>query len=217
MPDLDFQVAGVEPASNGLTPLLHFKLRITGADPQDQFHAVLLNAQIQIQPAQRAYTPDEQAKLVELFGEPKRWSETLRNRLWAHTNSNVGAFTGSTEAVLAVPCSFDLNVASAKYFHALEGGEVALLFLFSGTVFYPSPDGRLQVGRISWNKECTFRMPAQTWRDLMDRLYPNSAWLALRRDAFEQLCRYKRERGLMTWEDVIEQLLPQPEPEEVPA
>src|SRR5581483_951730 len=116
MPDLDFQVAGVEPASNGLTPLLHFKLRITGADPQDQFHAVLLNAQIQIQPAQRAYTPDEQAKLVELFGEPKRWSKPCRNLLGAHTTAIVGFFTGPTEPALAFPFSFDRNVAPENFF-----------------------------------------------------------------------------------------------------
>lgn len=208
MPDLNFQISGVEPAATGLTPLLLFKLQISDAGAGEKISGVLLNAQIQIQPAQRTYNPAEKEKLVELFGEPKRWGETLRNRLLAHANTAVGPFTGQLEVNLPVPCTFDLNIASARYFYALDGGEVSLLFLFSGSIFYAAPDGRLQIERISWNKECAYRMPIQMWRDLMERHYPNSAWLALRRDVFDRLCEYKRDNGLLTWEQVIEQLLP---------
>jgi len=207
MPDLNFQIAGAEPAANGLTPLLLFKLEISNAAAGEKISGVLLNAQIQIQPAQRAYNPAEKQKLVELFGEPKRWGETVRNRLWAHANTAVGPFTGRTEVNLGVPCTFDLNIASAKYFYALEGGDISLLFLFSGSIFYAAPDGRLQIERISWNKECAYRMPIQMWRDLMDHHYPNSGWLALRRDVFDRLYEHKRENGLLTWEQVVEQLL----------
>lgn len=207
MPDLDFQITGVEPAANGLTPLLHFKLQITNSPSTEMIQAVLLNAQIQIQCPQRAYTPTEKEKLVELFGEPERWGQTLRNKLWAHTNATVGTFSGGAEIILPVSCTYDLNVVATKYFYALEGGEVSLLFLFSGSIFYATPDGRLQVERISWNKECVYRMPAKVWRELMDRHYPNSAWLSLQRDVFEQLCAFKRENGIATWEETIERLL----------
>jgi len=217
MPDLNFQIAGVEPATNGLTPLLLFKLQISNAATDEKISGVFLNAQIQIQPAQRAYNPVEKEKLVELFGEPKRWGETLRNRLWSHANTAVGPFTGHTDINLPVSCTFDLNIASAKYFYALDSGEVALLFLFSGSIFYAAPDGRLQIERISWNKECAYRMPIQMWRDLMQRHYPNSAWLALRRDVFDRLYEHKRKNGLPTWEQVIEQLLPAEVAEEATA
>ncbi len=43
---------------------------------------------------------------------------------------------------------------------------------------------------------------------MMDHYYPNSAWLRLRRDAFERLHAYKRSHGLATWEEAIESLLP---------
>src|SRR3954447_16647252 len=136
MHDLDFKIIGVESAARGLTPLLHFKLQITAAPSTDAIQALLLATQIQIQPAQRGYNAKEQDKLLDLFGEPERWGQTLRNRLWTHTNVTVGAITGATEAILTVPCTYDLNVAAAKYFYALEGGEVPLLFLFSGSLFY---------------------------------------------------------------------------------
>jgi len=69
------------------------------------------------------------------------------------------------------------------------------LFLFSGSIFYAAEDGRLQVQRISWEKECVYRMPLGTWQELMDRHYPNTAWLSLRRDVFDRLCEYKRAGG----------------------
>jgi len=120
----------------------------------------------------------------------------------------VRPFTGATTATLTVPCTFDLNVMATKYFYALEGGEIPLLFLFSGTVFYEGPDGNLQVQQISWNKECAYRLPVAVWRELMDHHYPNTAWLSLNREVFERLYAYRRSHGIATWDQTIEQLLP---------
>ncbi|HWD18272.1 MAG TPA: DUF6084 family protein [Verrucomicrobiae bacterium] len=207
MPELDFQIVGVQPVLRGLTPLLHFKLKISAAPADAPIQSVLLNAQIQIQPPQRAYTAVEKERLVELFGSPERWGQTLRNRLWAHASATAGNFTGTTEATLPVPCTYDLNIAATKYFYALEGGEVSLLFLFSGSIFYLGPDGHLQVERISWNKECVYRIPVQTWKDLMEEHYPNTAWISLPRDTFDRLWAYRREHGHTNWEQTLTQLL----------
>jgi hypothetical protein len=215
MPDLNFKITGVEPAVHGLTPLLHFKLQVANAPATETIQTVALHAQIQFQSAQRAYNAREQERLSDLFGTPDRWGQTLRNRLWAHANTMVRTFTGTTEAILPVPCTYDLNVMATKYFYALEDGDVSLLFLFSGTTFYTAPDDRLQAEPISWNKECVYRMPSQLWRQMMDQHYPNSAWLYLHRDSFERLYAYKRRHGLATWEQTIERLLPELEAKEV--
>ncbi|MDB6066425.1 MAG: hypothetical protein JWR26_2633 [Pedosphaera sp.] len=211
MPELDFKVTGVIPVARGLTPLLHFKLQVTNTPETETIHGVLLNAQIQIQSANRTYNPVEKEKLVDLFGAPDRWGQTLRNRLWTHSNAMVRSFTGSTDALLQVQCTYDLNVAATKYFHALDEADVGLLFLFSGTVFYAAPDGRFQAQQISWNKECVYRMPVRVWREMMEKHYPNSAWLYLRRESFDRLYAYKRRNGLATWEQTIDQLLPEKE------
>ena len=42
---------------------------------------------------------------------------------------------------------------------------------------------------------------------MMDIYYPNSAWLCLRRDVFEQLYQYKVDNGILTWEQVLEKML----------
>ena len=40
-------------------------------------HSIALRTQIRIEPRHRTYAPEEQARLVDLFGEPARWGETL--------------------------------------------------------------------------------------------------------------------------------------------
>jgi hypothetical protein len=215
MTELHFQITGVEAASHGMVPLLQFHLGIACHPPQAQVQSVILRVQIQFAAPQRNYGEREKERLVELFGPPSQWSRTLRNRLWTHVSTSVGAFTGSTEVALPVPCSFDLNVAAAKYLHALEDGEVPLLFLFSGTVFYAGSTGGLQVHQIPWDKECSYRMPVRTWRDLMDEHFPNAAWVSLSRDSLERLYAYRRKQGLGTWEETMERLLTAAEPQEV--
>ena len=217
MPDLDFRIVGVQAAARGVTPLLQFKVAIANRPETETIQAVILHTQIQIQSPQRAYNGSEKAALIELFGPPEQWGQTLRNRLWAVSHTTVSTFAGSTETLLAVPCTYDLNVTATKYFYALESGEVPLLFLFSGTVFYAARDGHLQVEQISWNREATYQMPARVWRELMEQHYPNSAWLALRRDIFDRLYTYKRTHGLATWDQVVDELLPAAQPQEVVA
>ncbi len=207
MPDLDFSIIGVEHAAHGLTPLLHFKLGVTNTPPNETIQSVILQAQIQIQAPGRSYNENEKPKLIDLFGTPDTWGTTLRARLWTLSNTTVRTFSGRSEAILAVPCSFDLNVAGTKYFYALEEGEVPLLFLFSGTIFYTGPDGRLQVQQISWNKECTYRMPVSVWQRMMDHHYPNTAFISIERDVFERLREYKQNAGVSTWEQALEKLL----------
>jgi hypothetical protein len=213
MPELTFQVTGVQPCAQSIAPLLQFKLRVANSSRDEAIHTILLSAQVQIQAPQRSYNPQEKEKLLELFGPPESWGQTLRNRLWTQTNATIGAFSGSVDALLPVACTCDLNLAATKYMRALEGGEVSLLFLFSGSVFYVGSDGRLQVSPISWNSECVYRMPAQVWRDAMERHYPNVEWLCLRRDTFEQLHGYKRRHCLVTWEDTLDRLLSANNPE----
>jgi Family of unknown function (DUF6084) len=140
MPDLNFQVKGIEPSTRGLTPLLHFNLEVSNNPSIERIQAVLVQAQIQIQAAQRRYNDREKEGLRDLFGTSDRWGQTLRNRLWTHASATVRSFSGSTEFVLPVQCTYDFNVIATKYFYALDEGEVPLLFLFSGTIFYLTPD-----------------------------------------------------------------------------
>jgi len=116
-------------------------------------------------------------------------------------------------AELPVVCSYDFEVAAAKYFYALEDGEVPLLFLFSGTVFYAAGEGRLQITQISWEKEAPFRLPIHVWKEMMDHYFPNSAWLRVGKDVFDRLYAYKARHALPTWDDALDRLLGEHETE----
>jgi len=207
MPDLDFQIESAEVTPYAAAPQLALKLRITNGDPEEKIHTVALRSQIQIEVTRRHYTSDEQEKLRDLFGEPDRWGQTLRSLLWTHAPVVVPSFASETVVDLPIPCTFDFNVAATKYFHGLQDGVIPLCLMFSGTVFYAKGDAGLQVAPISWNKEARFKLPVQVWRDVIEAFYPNTAWLCLRRDAFEHLYQYKVRKGIPTWEQAIEELL----------
>jgi hypothetical protein len=211
MPDLDFAVESAESVPFAAAPTISLKLRVTNAQPEENIHTIALRAQIQIEATRRRYSDADKAKLLDLFGEPDRWSRTLRAMLWTHASVVIPAFTESTIADLQIPCTFDFNVAATKYFHGVADGEIPLNLLFSGTVFYALPDGTLQVTPIPWNKEARFRLPVQVWRKMMDEYYPNSAWLSVHRDVFERLYEFKVRNGIPSWEEALDRLLAQVE------
>jgi hypothetical protein len=207
MPDLNFRVEDAQAVQYAAAPLLSFRIRASNNGDEQAIHAVVLRAQIQLEVTRRHYSPKEQAKLQDLFGEPDRWGQTLRNLLWTHAIMVVPPFAKETVVDLPVPCTFDFNVAATKYFHGLLEGDLPLNFLFSGTVFYPGQDDRLQVSPISWEKEAKFKLPVKVWKDVIDHYYPNSTWLHLRRDVFDRLYQYKVRHGIPTWEQVVERVL----------
>ncbi len=207
MPDLSFEIISAEVATYSVLPMLIFKMRIVNAIEEEQINTISLKCQIMLSVIQRRYNAEEKAKLQELFGEPERWGKTLRTFLWTHVITVVPRFSGSTIVELPVPCSYDFEVVSTKYFNALEDGEIPLNFLFSGTIFYQGEAGNLQIGQISWSKEANYRLPVALWKEAIGTHFPNSAWIRLHKDVFDQLYQYKITHGLITWEDVLARLL----------
>lgn len=207
MPDLHISIEGAEVVPYAAAPLLAFKARIVNRLDGEIVHTLALRAQIQIEVTRRKYDANEQARLQDLFGEPSRWGQTLRNMLWTHASVVAPRFTGGITTDILVPCSFDFNVAATKYFHGVTSGDLPLCFQFSGTVFYGGEDGALQVAPVSWDKEAKYRLPVKVWKDLIDVYYPNSAWLSLQRDTFEKLYQFKVREGIPTWEEALERAL----------
>jgi hypothetical protein len=205
MSDLSFAVLGARAVPYAAVPTLVFRLRIAEATGE-RIHTIALRCQIQIEPRRRHYSADEEERLLELFGEPQRWGQTLKTILWTHASLMVPGFTGSTEVDLPVTCTYDFEVTAAKYFHGLDDGEIPLLLLFSGTVFTRGQSG-FSVEPVPWEKEASFRLPVRVWRELMDHYFPGSAWIRLRRDSLDALHRFRGRRALPSWDDALEVLL----------
>ena len=205
-PEIEFAVSAAEPLEYAATPTLKFALDILarGGHP---IRSLLLDVQIQIAARRRGYGPDSQGRLLELFGTPDRWATTLRTLPWLRTTVVVPPFTGASTVAVTVPCTYDLEVTAARYLAALEGGEVPLELMFSGSVFYIAPDGRLQTARIPWESEVAYDMPVAVWRRTMDAHFPGSAWLRLGRESYDRLCAYKARHAFASWEATIGALL----------
>jgi hypothetical protein len=205
MSALDFEVVGARPEPHAAVPTIMLRLRISGSEGA-AVHALALRCQIRIEPQRRRYSSEEEEHLYELFGETPRWGDSLRPFLWTHASMTLPGFTGTTEVDLPIECTYDFEVAGAKYLHGLTSGEVPLLLLFSGTVFSKGTQG-FTAEPISWSTEASYRMPVAVWRGMMDLYFPNSAWLRVQRDTLDQLQAFKAARGLPTWDQAFSQLL----------
>jgi hypothetical protein len=203
---LAFAVEGASVAERTVAPALALDVRVerVGGGP---VRAIGLQAQVRIAAPRRGYDAATQARLRELFGPPEDWGRTLHGLLWAQASAMVGPFAGATAVTLALPCSYDLDVAAAKYLDALRDGAIPLDLQFSGTVFAAAPDGRLQVTRIPSDCEASFALPVALWREAMERTFGEAPWLRLRRDVFDRLYAYRAGRSLGSWEATVEALL----------
>ncbi|MFE6056666.1 DUF6084 family protein [Kitasatospora sp. NPDC056446] len=204
MTALGFSCTGVRSDPYAASPTLVFRLRIT-APPDTPVHALMLRCQLRIEPGRRSYGEPEGGRLADLFGERERWANTLHPIQFATVPLMVPGFTGETETDLPVPCSYDLEVASARYFRALDGGEVPLLLLFSGTAF--AGPGGFRVTPVPWDKEASVRMPVRVWREAVDQHFPGCGWLRLPDGLMDELLAYRSRRALPSWEATVRELL----------
>jgi hypothetical protein len=209
MTDLQFEVVDARTEPRAAVPTIMFRTRAEEADGR-RVHAVALRCQIRIEPQRRRYSEQEEEKLYELFGETPQWGSSLRPFLWTHVSSTVGRFEGTTEFDLPVECTYDFEVAGAKYMHALGAGDIPLIFLFSGTVFTDGASG-FSVEPLSWSTESSYRLPVAVWRSTMDAYFPGSRFLRVRRDTLDALQRFRATRGLPTWDQAFAQLFKEAE------
>ena len=205
MVELEFSVLDIAPEPYAAAPQLTARLRVqekSGA----AVHAMALRCQVRILAQRRGYDADEEAGLLELFGSRGRWPTTLKPFIWMHSGVLVQGFADSVDVDLPLPCTFDFEVAAAKYLNSLRDGTVPLEFLFSGTVFTRGAAG-FGVEQVPWDRESRYDLPVAAWRSLMDAFFPNQGWIRLDRDVLAALARYKAVHGLISWEAAIEGLL----------
>ena len=205
-PEPEFQVLGAKGRRHAAVPVLEFDVHVSEPSGR-QVYAIALSAQVMIEPARRSYDDETREKLVELFGPPERWATTTRSLVWHQADALVPAFIGSTTFHVAVPATFDVEVASSKYLHGLPEGEVPLAFNFNGTVHDRGDDGRLPMSLVPWSCSAEFRLPVRTWRELIEHYYPRTGWIALREETLLALQREKAKRASPTLDACVAELL----------
>jgi hypothetical protein len=200
-----FTVLEVVPEPYAAVPILTARISVTAPD-HEPVHAIALRCQVRIEPLRRGYSDEEAVGLTDLFGPRERWATTQRTFLWQHSTAMVPAFVDATEMTLSLECTYDFEVAAAKYLHPLRDGAVPLQFLFSGTVFMAGQRG-FSVQQVSWDCEDRYDMPVPVWRELIRQHYPNTGWVRLPHDTVAALAAYKSTRGLLSIEDAVTALL----------
>lgn len=203
--DLSFAVLDVAPEPYAVAPVLMAQIGIAAGDDRP-VHALALRCQVRIEPLRRRYGDDEADGLLDLFGPRSRWADTQRTFCWQHTATMVPGFTGATTVALALPCTYDFEVAASKYLHALADGAVPLQFLFSGTVFRTTGTG-LSVQQVSWDCEDRYDLPVAVWRTLMCTHFPDRGWVRLEHDTIAALAAHKARHGLLDLDEAVNDLL----------
>ncbi len=210
MADLIFGCTGATAERYAATPTVTFALAITERSGV-RVHAIALRCQIRIEPHRRRYSAAEAQRLHDLFGDPSRWAETVKPIQLATVTTMVPTFTAVTETDLPVPCTYDLEVASARYLQGLDDGTIPLLLLFSGTVFLATDEG-FSVELVPWSAEASYRMPVSVWHDLVDMHFPGRAWLPCGRETLDALSAFKAQRALPTWDATLTALMAEATP-----
>jgi len=203
--ELVFDCVGARADKYAVVPAMTMSLRISETSGQ-RVEAIALRCQIRIEPARRRYSGAEAERLNDLFGETQRWAETLRPMQFTNVAVMVPRFTGSIELELPVMLTYDLEIGATRYFAGLDGGEVPLLLLFSGTVFTMAGN-RIQAQQVPWSKEAAYRLPIGIWREAIDAHFPNSAWIKMSRLTLDDLQQFKTSRALPTWDATLLALL----------
>jgi hypothetical protein len=205
MVDIDFTCAEVVPDRYAAAPTVLLKMRATERTGE-RVHALALRCQVRIEPLRRHYSDDEAAKVVDLFGDRSRWGSTMQPMQLAFLSQVLPGFVSECTFDLALPLSYDVDVAAHKYLAGLDEGEIPLLLLFSGTVFTGAV-GSIAVQPVPWHKETQVRLPVAVWREAMDAIFPGQSWLRLSRDLYDRLVVFRGRHGLVGWDQVVERLL----------
>lgn len=195
----------IAPSPAAAVPTLALRLEI-GAHGRE-LRGITLGVRVSIHSERRRYRGPEVERLRELFGPPHAWSRSLGPIQWVNTTVHVGPFRDTTLASVTIPCSYDFEVAAAKYLAALDGGDVPLELQFEGTMFWNGPNGRLQAAPVPWEHEARARMPTAVWRRAVEEAFGDCVWLRLRRDVFSELHAERSRRGLTSWEATIAAML----------
>jgi len=205
-PEVTFEVLGAAHEPFAAQPTLRFEMGVSEPSGRD-IYAISLQAQINFDPARREYDAETREDLYELFGAPERWPSTTRSFLWTHASTLVHSFNDAITFGLEVPCTADLEVVASRYVQALPDGEVPLTFHFTGRMLYAGPNRQVQVVHLPWTTSAEYRLPVATFKAMIKHHHGESGFALLHNDTLQALKKYKRDRGLHSFDACVVDLL----------
>lgn len=205
MLDLRFECTNARADTQSAGPTLVFDLHVreqTGATVE----GLMLRCQFRVEPQLRNYSEGEAQQLADVFGPRSQWRSSLLPMQLATVSHLVPRFCGECNTQLPLPCSYDMEVATGKYFHSLSEGIIPLIVMFSGTAFVKAEQG-LAVEQVPWHLESRYRLGVAVWQEMMNAYFPGASWLRLRRETIDRLRAVKTAEALATWDDLMDRLV----------
>lgn len=196
MTKLEFTIREAIAEPHPATPALRLRLNLRSSG--EAIDAIAVRARVQIEPWRRRYAPGEEALLSDL-------SPTAALQ-WAETSLVLPGFDGETLFDVTLACTYDLQVAAAKYLTALADGAIPVRLFFNGTIFRGAPAG-FNVEMLPWDLECAGDIPIATWQRAMDACFAGQAWIRIDRSTFDALRRFRAAHHCASWDDAVNAML----------
>jgi hypothetical protein len=206
IPQPEFAITGAGHLAYAAVPTMVFTAEVSELSGR-RIQSIALSAQVMIEPARRGYDAATRERLSELFGPPASWAPSTQGIAWDRVSAVIPGFTGTASFALELSCTYDLEVASAKFFYALADGAVPLSFHFNGTVFYLGDGGHLQMTPVPWSASAQFAMPVAAWRAMIDEHYPGGGWIRVSSETLSALNARRAKRGLASFDACLQELL----------
>jgi len=205
-PEPEFSVVGARAEEHAAAPTVIFSLKVRESSARE-IYTIALSAQILVDPTGRGYDAVDREALLDLFGPPDQIVTSLKSLVWARADVLVPSFTEEAIFELPVACTYDLEVASAKYFASLPDGVAPLDFHFNGSIFYRGEHDRLQLVQVPWSCTARYRMPVAVWREAIATRFAETGWVRLHERTIARLRRRQAERGSPSIDDLLGELL----------
>ncbi len=137
----------------------------------------------------------------------EQWTRSLGGVPWTEASVNVPRFAASATIDVPLPCTYDFDVASAKYLAALEDGEIPVDVLLTGTMFYARGRAGCRRRAFRGTASCPHASPCRRGARRSTRPSPTrrGCGSAARRSP---RCRaYRSRNAFTTWDETFAALL----------
>ena len=206
VPEPEFDIVGARADEYAASPTVIFSVRVR--EPSErEVYTIALSTRILVDPTGRGYDETARESLYDLFGPSETMAASMQSLVWGQVAVLLPSFTGELTFDVPIACTYDLEVASAKYFASLADGVAPLDFHFNGTIFYSGDSDRLQIVHVPWSCTARYRMPVATWRKAVAACFAQTGWIRIHEETLNRLRRRQAERGAPSFDAVVSDLL----------
>lgn len=210
VPEPEIDVVGARADEYAAAPTVVFSVRVR--EPSErEIYTIALSTRVLVDPAGRGYDEEAREALFDLFGPAETMVGALQALVWAQATVVTPSFTGEVTVDVPMPCTYDLEVSTAKYFASLPDGIAPLDFHFNGTIFYSGEHDRLQIAHVPWACTARYRMPVAVWRQAVAARFAQTGWIRLHDETLDRLRRRQTERAAPSFDALVSQLLEETE------